>query len=455
MEAVDALIADLTQLVKSGTKHDRAKTFMRVTELYFTSIDLLKDEHVAFFDDVLGLLVDHVDTQTRTELSQRIASLELAPFKLIRHLANDDEIAVAGPVISRSGQLTSDDLTMLAKTKSQAHLLAISGRDQLDATVTDALVDRGDSDVVRNVAKNAGAEFNNDCFARLAQRAQGDDLLAESVGSRPDIPVNILRALASHATDTVRSRILAAASPEMKAEIESALDNEARNTSVSIRDYSQARKLVMEMHGRRKLNEWEIIEFATSNKFEETVAALSVLCTTPIDIIENFMNHNPAEAMPVVCRAAGLSWRSTEAVIMLCPAVGGTPNHGVLRLALANFSKLNKSTSEKLLRFWFVRGSGGNSHRQPEQTAKRPHVEWRRKHKRRPVNLPAVILVDGEQISGSTIIDLSMGGAKIKPPPSFNMPDKFVLCLSADSKIRRQCEIRWRSRETVGVQFMS
>ena len=156
MEALNSLLADLDQLVKQRSRKDRANTFKQVVDLYFASIDLQEDEHVEFFGDLFGLLVDHVDTRELVDLGQRIAPVERAPAKLIRRLANDDEIAVAGPVIEQSERLTSDDLVMLAQTKGQSHLLAISSRDRIDSAVTTVLVDRADGDVIQNVAKNAG-----------------------------------------------------------------------------------------------------------------------------------------------------------------------------------------------------------------------------------------------------------------------------------------------------------
>ena len=64
--------------------------------------------------------------------------------KLVRRLAKDDDIAVAGPVLTQSPRLPETDLVEIAKTKSQAHLLAISGRTGIAEAVTDVLVRRGD-----------------------------------------------------------------------------------------------------------------------------------------------------------------------------------------------------------------------------------------------------------------------------------------------------------------------
>lgn len=450
MEQINSLLADLDRLVRERSSKGRAKTFRQVVDLYFASIDIQEDELVEFFGDVFGLLVDHADAEDLVDLGQRIAPVERAPVKLIRRLANDDEIAVAGPVIARSERLTQDDLVMLAQTKGQSHLDAISRRDRVNAAVTTVVVERADGEVVKNLARNTGAEFSTDGFARLAQRALTDEDLAECVGTRPDIPAGVLRALVSQAAETVCVRILAAAGPDMKSEIESA----TRSRLDGNHNYASARNKVLELQRCGKLEERQIVQFASSRELEETLAALELLCGTPADVIERFMTEAPAETIPVVCKAAGLSWMATESVMGLCGVVGHPLDHSALRKALANHAKLTKATSEKLLRFWFVHGSNG-ADRRTRDAKECPPPEKQRKATRRPVEMPASILVEGKHLADSTVEDLSMEGAKLRLSGPCKVPDTFVLCLWVNRHIYRHCEVRWRTREHIGVQFSS
>ena len=87
-------------------------------------------------------------------------------------LASDDDITVAGPVLKLAPRLTEADLVDLAKTKSQAHLQAISARKVLGEAVTDVLVRRGDREVARSVADNRGARISETGFFRLVERAE-------------------------------------------------------------------------------------------------------------------------------------------------------------------------------------------------------------------------------------------------------------------------------------------
>ncbi|MFX5914923.1 DUF2336 domain-containing protein, partial [Acinetobacter baumannii] len=84
-----------------------------------------------------------------------------------------------------------DTLIENARSKSQAHLMAISTRRVLSSAVTDVLVQRGNDEVIQSTVNNPGAEFNERGFTRLVSRAEGDDNLATCVGLRPNIPSHL------------------------------------------------------------------------------------------------------------------------------------------------------------------------------------------------------------------------------------------------------------------------
>ena len=142
---------------------------------------------------------------------------------MIRRLARNDEIAVAGPVLTQSARLTSDDLIEIAGSKSQQHLLAISGRRELEETVTDVLIERGDRETVHRLARNAGARFSENGFTTLVRNAESDESLAEKLGLRLDIPLRMLRDLLLKATEAVRAKLLSLAPAETRDEIQRVL----------------------------------------------------------------------------------------------------------------------------------------------------------------------------------------------------------------------------------------
>ena len=148
MSASASLIPELEDVIQHGSAEKRAKTLQRIANLFVDSAPQFNEDHIGLFDDVLCRLVVEVESEARAEMSPSLAPIPNAPSELMRKLAHDDDIMIAGPVLAQSARLKDVDLVDIAKTKGQAHLFAISGRDGIGESVTDVLVRRGDPDFV-------------------------------------------------------------------------------------------------------------------------------------------------------------------------------------------------------------------------------------------------------------------------------------------------------------------
>jgi uncharacterized protein (DUF2336 family) len=291
MSAAPSLIPELEDIVQHGSPRRRAQALRRITTLFLDGASLFNEDHVRLFDDVFNRLIDEIESKARAELSHRLAPLGNAPGELISRLARDDDISVAGPVLRQSRRLAESDLLEIAETKSQAHLLAISGRAGIAETVTNVLVRRGNREVARTVAENRGALLSDDSFTTLVAKSEGDDVLAERVGQRPDIPPPLFRALLLKATAVVQQRLFASATPEIQAEIRRVLARVSKEigTKAAPRDYGEAQRTVATLRLRGQLNEGKILDFAKASQYEEMIAGLADLCAVPIDVVDRLM----------------------------------------------------------------------------------------------------------------------------------------------------------------------
>jgi uncharacterized protein (DUF2336 family) len=356
MGAAISLIPELEHVLAHGSRQKRAEALRRVTALFLDGAGSYSDAHVELFDDVFALLIDEIENKARAELSYCLAPVGNAPIKILRILANDDDIAVAGPVLKLAPRLAEADLVDLAKTKSQAHLQAISARSGLGEAVTDILVRRGDREVARSVADNRGARISETGFFRLVKRAESDGVLAEKVGLRPDIPPQLFRELLTRATAVVHKRLLASATPEVKAEICRVLEKISNEVGarVSPRDYRAAQSVVLRLHRAGDMNEAALAAFAGDGKYEETVVALAALSKVPISVADRLMAGERPDPVLILCKAAGMGWPTVKSVITL--RAGDKPPSGFgIDSAFANYDRLSASTAQRVVRFWQVR----------------------------------------------------------------------------------------------------
>ncbi len=145
--APENLLDELQATLAHGTVARRVEALRRVTDLFLNGAVDYSDEQIGLFDDVFQCLMEHIETSAKALLSNRLAPIDTAPPRTIRALAFDDLIEVAGPVLSRSMRLDDETLIENARSKSQAHLMAISTRKTLSGAVTDVLVLRGNDEV--------------------------------------------------------------------------------------------------------------------------------------------------------------------------------------------------------------------------------------------------------------------------------------------------------------------
>src|SRR5690242_4061739 len=166
-----SLITELEDAVRRGSQEKRIDTLRRITDLFLVQNDRLNEEQIQVFDQVLGHLLTRMESNALIELSERLAPINNAPIKVVHTLAHDDEIAIAGPVLSMSDRLSTPDLIEIAVAKSQSHLLAIATRSSISESLTDTLLERGDRDVINKLAENSGARFSEKAYAYLVDKA--------------------------------------------------------------------------------------------------------------------------------------------------------------------------------------------------------------------------------------------------------------------------------------------
>ena len=361
MSAQDSLISELEEAISNGSSERRAKTLRRVTDLFVFGSGHFSQDHIALFDGVFRHLIEHIEQSARAVLASQLAPISNAPPQAIRALAFDDAIEVAGPVLAQSVKLDNAALVENARTKSQQHLLAISRRKSLAETVTDVLVERGDRQVALSAAENPGAKFSEAGYIRLVKRSEGDDQLAQSVGSRVEIPRHHFLRLLAKASQAVRLKLETANRDRVGevqravAEVATEIQTKAAATS---HNYAAACALVGAMKAEGRLRESDIEAFARDRKFEETTAALAALSELPTDVVERAIVHDRVESVLIISKAVGLAWSTVKAILMLRTDKGGLSKYE-LDHYLTLFTRLKQETARQVLKFQFQKTGAG------------------------------------------------------------------------------------------------
>ena len=320
MSAHLAFIHEIDNAIAQSSSDRRAEMTRHLTDLFLADANQYSDDEIELIDDVFVRLIAIIEESSRALLASRLGPMPKAPPKVLRALACDDAIFVASSVLMHCESL--DDLTVIecAETKSQSHLFAISRRKKLPEAVTDVLVERGDRRVVLSTAQNAGAKFSNKGFAVLVKRSDGDDQLASSVGTRPDLSRELFEQLLESASETVRAK-LKAESPHAKRTIDHVVSDVTSQiraeATIQSQEFAAARVLVDLLERSEQLNAAKLEAFAKADRYEEMVVALAVMSGIPANVVARKLNDEFTEFALILAKAVNLSWKTTRAILTL------------------------------------------------------------------------------------------------------------------------------------------
>jgi hypothetical protein len=349
-----SVLDELISPVATASAKHRLKVIDRITDLFAAGSRSYSYEQISLFDDVLRRLSADIEVKARAKLAQRLAGMGSAPPKLVRSLAFDDEIEVAGPVLVHSEQLSDDDLIENATTKSQDHLLAIAQRLKLSEAVTDVLVDRGDDRVVHKVVRNKGARFSLAGYGKLTSRARYDRRLTLALGERSDLPRQYFLKLLEAASATVRAK-LEAAHPHAVVAIRDTVDDVATKMQREVRKTSQAHVAAVREAKRRfnvrPISEASVHGPAHAQDFEKTVVALSRLGVFSVDLVERALLDEGEDMVLLLAKAADCSW-TTARELLLMYAANRNLKPDDITLAFERYRKLSQQTARNIVAFY-------------------------------------------------------------------------------------------------------
>ncbi|MBV9460034.1 MAG: DUF2336 domain-containing protein [Bradyrhizobium sp.] len=363
-------LRELDEAISRGTPESRARALWHATDLLIAGS--YSEEEIETFGRVIERLADEIEAEVRSWLSVRLSHFDKAPVNVIRKLAFDDEIEVAGPVLEESVQLDDETLIANVRSKSQSHMLAISRRAALGENVTDVLVARGNRSVINSVAANSGARFSGSSLLHMVKRAEGDSILAERLGLRKDIPRNLFQQLIAKASNDVRKR-LESERPEMMDEIATSVVDVAGELQSKFgpvsRSYFVAKRVVTAQHRLGQLTEGSIAGYALAHKLEEVTIGLSLLSTLPVDVIERALLDRNGKTSLILAKALGFSWNTTMALLFL-----GAKDHRITAGEFSEmereFNRLNVESSRSVLEFYRSRKNiGPADHASPRAAA--------------------------------------------------------------------------------------
>ena len=188
-----SLLAELNSTLAEAQAPWRRVALGRIIDLFCSGVQSYTGEQIELFDEVMGRLIKSGDRALLAEASKSLATLEMAPVKVLGTLARHSDITVCGPILEEGKALPDEDLIAIADSNrlDPKLLTKISSRPQLSEAVTNILIKRGSAAIRRKILDNPNARISEEGFARLVSAVNGDKTFAAAVAARQDLPAEL------------------------------------------------------------------------------------------------------------------------------------------------------------------------------------------------------------------------------------------------------------------------
>ncbi|HZB90385.1 MAG TPA: DUF2336 domain-containing protein [Stellaceae bacterium] len=158
--------------------------------------------------EVLEILVRDQVTRVRQVIAETLKDVAHAPPQIIRLLARDCEIVVAGPVLEFSPLLDDAELlSIIADAPIPGALAAIARRAGVGAEIAEAISASLDVDAVAALLANPSAQIREETLDRLVDHAPAVVAWHKPLVERPHLSAAVVRKLAAFVAEQLLRRL--------------------------------------------------------------------------------------------------------------------------------------------------------------------------------------------------------------------------------------------------------
>ena len=282
-----------------------------------------QDKVKAMAYEALDILTRDQVTRVRQIISETLKDVAGAPPEVIRTLAWDAEIVVAGPVLEFSPVLTDEDLLeIITHGTATGQLSAISKRQSVSESVVDALVATSNVEAIGLLLGNKSAQIREETLDLVINKAADIESWHFPLIARPILSLNAAKKLAAFVARNLLDEMTSRTdfSPEMMEEIrnvvEQRLDSQEQKKSANDSDtpLEIATAEVQKLAEKNELDEAAVLSAINKGKREFVIAALAQCAELrPIGMEKVFRNKNPKGIVAATWKA-GFSAKTSEVI---------------------------------------------------------------------------------------------------------------------------------------------
>lgn len=271
--------------------------------------------------------------RVRAIVSNEVKACKAVPADLVRRLARDPELTVAGPIIEYSPLLSDADLLEIVNLARVSDLIsAVARRRNLSVTVCDAVIASMDIAATAALLDNQAANISKASLEALVDRAAAVEAWHAPLVRRPNLSARVVRRIAGFVSASLIEKL--ASRPGLDVETVADLKLKTRRAihegALEETD-NNAAKVVREAAASGALDDHFVAAAADLGQRNVVLHALSHLAQADFGAVQRLIESRNARAVTALVWRAGLQMRTAVAIQSsllklpdILPARGGT-----------------------------------------------------------------------------------------------------------------------------------
>ena len=307
-------VDDVKNVVRHPDASARAIAVQRVCRDIRTKS--MSDAERAFAHKLLKHISEDSAEMVRRALAVTLKNSPKLPRDIATKLARDIE-SIAVPVLTHSPVFTDADLVEVLKSKAAAKAIAVAKRISVSDHVARAIIRFGDSHAVAQVAANDGALISEETASQMLDIYKNDDLIAESMIARRDLPPKIVEKMISLVSDEMVKKLtkLHGVSAEIAMDLASRTRERATLDFIDQAWVTQdLRGLVSRIHAERRLTTSLLLRAICSGQMRFAEHSLSILSGVSVQKAVLMIHDGGPFGLKALCVRAGLNAQTTQII---------------------------------------------------------------------------------------------------------------------------------------------
>lgn len=345
----------LLEMARDKTSAGRQSLIAAVSDLFFDKNEVLSDRERALMSDILRQIIHDVEMSVRRELANRLVKMKDAPHDLVITLANDD-IEVAHPILIESDILHDADLVEIIQHRTMQHQLAIAMRKNLSESVTEALVEAGNHDVIKTMLENPNAHMSRTTMEYLVEQAKRMDTYQNPLLRRPELEPELAKRMYWWVSAALRQHIVEhfdVDPNELDATIESTVQEVM--TAEAPSSGSKPLELAQQLENEGRITPDLMVKVLRQGEVPLFEAMFSKRSGLRLKLLRRLMFEPGGEALAVACKGIDIPKSDFATIFMLTRKARsgtGVMNPRELTRVLALYDRVRPEAARAMLGRW-------------------------------------------------------------------------------------------------------